>query len=181
MVKKAGKPSVFLDRDGVIVKAHIKNNKPFAVNNIDDFEILPGVKEAIQSLKELDFLVVVVTNQPDISKGLINVNTLNKMHEILMSELAIDDIKFCPHISENNCSCRKPKPGMLLEASSEHLIDLNNSYMIGDRISDIEAGNNAGCKCIFIDYNYSETKGKKIGTSMIVRSLTQAVDLIKKL
>ena len=70
---------------------------------------------------------------------------------------------------------------MLLKASSEHLIDLKNSYMIGDRISDIEAGNNAGCKTIFIDYKYAETKGKKIGTDMIVKSLPHAADLINKL
>ncbi|MEE2704899.1 MAG: HAD family hydrolase [Pseudomonadota bacterium] len=181
MVNRAETPSVFLDRDGVIVKTHIRNNKPFAVNKVDDLVILPGVKEAIERLKKLNFLVIVVTNQPDISKGLININTLDQMHEILMSELAIDDIKFCPHLPENNCSCRKPKPGMLLKASSEHLIDLKNSYMIGDRISDIEAGNNAGCKTIFIDYKYAETKGEKIGTDMIVKSLPHAADLINKL
>ena len=181
MVNRAETPSVFLDRDGVIVKTHIRNNKPFAVNKVDDLVILPGVKEAIERLKKLNFLVIVVTNQPDISNGLINISTLEQMHEILMSELAIDDIRFCPHLPENNCNCRKPKPGMLLEASSEHLIDLRNSYMVGDRISDVEAGNSAGCKTIFIDCNYSETQGKNIGTNMIVKSLPHAVDLINKL
>ena len=83
MVNDANKPSIFLDRDGVVVKTHIRAKKPFAVNNINDFVILPGVKEAIKELKRLGFLVIIVTNQPDISKGLIKIATINKMHEML--------------------------------------------------------------------------------------------------
>ena len=120
MVNDANKPSIFLDRDGVVVKTHIRAKKPFAVNNINDFVILPGVKEAIKELKRLGFLVIIVTNQPDISKGLIKIATINKMHEMLMSQLALDDIKLCPHLSEDKCNCRKPNPGMLLEAAKEY-------------------------------------------------------------
>ena len=179
MVNDANKPSIFLDRDGVVVKTHIRAKKPFAVNNINDFVILPGVKEAIKELKRLGFLVIIVTNQPDISKGLIKIATINKMHEMLMSQLALDDIKLCPHLSEDKCNCRKPNPGMLLEAAKEYSINLKNSYMIGDRVSDIKAGEKAGCKCIFIDHGYAETESENFEINMIVKSLPEAVNLIK--
>ena len=112
-------------------------------------------------------------------KGLIKIATINKMHEMLMSQLALDDIKLCPHLSEDKCNCRKPNPGMLLEAAKEYSINLKNSYMIGDRVSDIKAGEKAGCKCIFIDHGYAETESENFEINMIVKSLPEAVNLIK--
>ena len=151
MVNTANKPSVFLDRDGVIVRTRVIANKPFAVDNVNDFIILPGVKKAIEELKKLDFLVIVVTNQPDISRGLIKKETINKMHEILMSQLDLDDIKLCPHLSEDRCNCRKPNPGLLLEEAYMRNINLEESLFIGDSPNDRFAAEKVGCKFKYVD------------------------------
>jgi D-glycero-D-manno-heptose 1,7-bisphosphate phosphatase len=139
---------VFLDRDGVI------NRKPPEgdyVTRWEDFQILPGVTEGIAQLNRAGFRVIVVTNQRCIAKGLITVPELELMHERMLHLLAqagatISAIYYCPHEAEPVCQCRKPAPGMLLEAAREHGIDLGASWMIGDSESDIQAGKNAGCK-----------------------------------
>ena len=139
---------VFLDRDGVI------NRKPPEGDYItrwESFQILPGVTEGIAQLNHAGFRVIVVTNQRCIAKGLITAAELGSMHERLLDLLAqggakIDAIYYCPHEIEPVCQCRKPAPGMLLEAAQEHGIDLRASWMIGDSESDIEAGKIAGCK-----------------------------------
>ena len=139
---------VFLDRDGVI------NRKPPEgdyVTRWEDFQILPGVTEGIAQLNRAGFRVIVVTNQRCIAKGLITVAELELMHERMLHLLAqagatISAIYYCPHETEPVCQCRKPAPGMLLEAAREHGIDLGASWMIGDSESDIKAGKNAGCK-----------------------------------
>jgi histidinol-phosphate phosphatase family protein len=144
--------AVFLDRDGVI------NQKPAEgeyVTRWEDFHILPGVVEGIARLKQAGFCVIVVTNQRCIAKGLMSVAELQKMHE-RMSDLltrggaAIDGIYYCPHEMEPPCNCRKPAPGMLLDAAREHGIELPASWMIGDSNIDIEAGRNAGCRTAFL-------------------------------
>ena len=140
--------AVFLDRDGVI------NRKPPEGDYItrwEDFYILPGVIEGIAQLNRSGFRVIVVTNQRCIAKGLITTAELELMHKRLLEFLAqsgatIDAIYCCPHEIEPICGCRKPAPGMLLEAAREHEIDLPASWMIGDSESDIKAGKNAGCK-----------------------------------
>ncbi len=139
---------------------------------------MPGAAEAIFSLKEAGFLVVVVTNQPDIANGLVDPQVVAEMHAKMRSKLAIDDVRMCPHNSAAGCECRKPKPGLLFSAAADHNIDLLESYMVGDRISDVMAGSSAGCRSIFIDRHYAETIGQQIGTDMIATSLPGAVRLI---
>ena len=181
MVSMGVKPGVFLDRDGVIVRSIIRNRKPYAVRNLKAFRILPGVQQAISQLKQAGFLLIVVTNQPDIGKGLISEKVMNKMNDILLKKLKIDDIKLCPHKKEDKCVCRKPKPRLIVRAAKEYNIDLSKSYMIGDRLSDMIAGQKAGCKCIFIDRGYEETKRINIEIDLKTTSLPAAVRLIEKL
>ncbi|MEQ9111069.1 MAG: HAD family hydrolase [Rhodospirillaceae bacterium] len=164
-----------MDRDGVVVRSEIRDNKPYAVRKLKDFRLLPGATKSIIQLKSLGFLIVVVTNQPDIENGLVPAAMVEEMHQKLRQKLAIDDIKLCPHNSHAFCSCRKPEPGMLLEAAGDHEIDISNSYMIGDRLSDVQAGLRAGCHCIFIDRRYAETKGREVGTELVATSLPDAV------
>jgi D-glycero-D-manno-heptose 1,7-bisphosphate phosphatase len=140
--------AVFLDRDGVI------NQKPTAglyVTKWEDFHILPGVIEAITLLNQSGFLVIVVTNQRCVAKGLMTVAELDLMHERMTDTLAragamIDETLYCPHEKEPPCDCRKPAPGMLLRAARARGIDLSASWMIGDSDNDMEAGTNAGCQ-----------------------------------
>ena len=171
--------AIFLDRDGVINKVIIKRGLPFAPLSFDLLEILPSIKESILRLKKLNFVCLVVTNQPDVSRKKIEKKTVIKMNNYLKDEIKLDDIFVCYHDDHDNCKCRKPKPGLLLEASKKWDIDLKKSYMIGDRWKDIEAGRCVGCKTIFIDYNYKEAKPKH--PNFTTDSLFSSVHIIEKL
>ncbi|MBL8630570.1 MAG: HAD-IIIA family hydrolase [Rhodospirillaceae bacterium] len=162
----------------MIVRSHVRDGKAYAVRRLKDFRFLPGAKDAISRLKKAGFRVVVVTNQPDIANGLVDPQIVAEMHAKMRAKLAIDDVRMCPHNSAAGCKCRKPKPGLLLKAAADHNIDLLESYMVGDRISDVKAGTSAGCRTIFIDRHYAETVGQEIGTDMIATSLPGAVRLI---
>ena len=172
------KKAVFLDRDGVINKTFIKNGLPESPNSLSELEILPRVKESILRLKKLNFICLVVTNQPDVQRGKIKKNTIIKMNNFLKKKIELDDIFVCYHDDKDNCNCRKPKPGLLLQAGKKWNVDFKKSFMIGDRWRDIEAGKNLGCKTIFLDYKYNETKPKK--PSFVSDTLLNAVHIIEK-
>jgi D-glycero-D-manno-heptose 1,7-bisphosphate phosphatase len=140
--------AVFLDRDGVI------NQKPKEgeyITSWDDFHILPGVADGIALLNRAGYMVVVVTNQRCVAQGLLSVAELEKIHEQMSQALSragakLDGIYYCPHDCGLSCNCRKPAPGMLLEAAQIHGIDLGSSWMVGDSAIDMQAGKSAGCK-----------------------------------
>lgn len=168
--------AVFLDRDGVISANVLRDGRPVAPTSMADFRILPGVEEATRRLKELGFVLVVVTNQPDITAGRNTMAMLEAMHNEMRRRLPLDEIKVCVHVDADGCHCRKPKPGMLLDAARERGIDLSQSIMIGDRWRDIAAGLAAGCSTILID---AETDQDKPSTpNRTVRSLPEAVAYI---
>ena len=168
--------AVFLDRDGVINKAIIKNGKPFPPASLDAFEFLPGVESAALALRKAGFLIVVVTNQPDVATGLQAREVVESMHKKLHDAAICDYIKVCYHTDDDACACRKPKPGMLLEAAKEWQIDLQRSFMVGDRWRDVVAGKAAGCQTFFIDYQYREQSAEK--PDAVVDSLEEAAKLI---
>ena len=134
----------------------MRGGKAYAPRRLEDFRLLPGVPKAMAALKRAGFLVVVVTNQPDIGNGLVAASTVEAMHAKLRSRVPVDDIRVCPHRQDAGCSCRKPKPGMLRVAARRWNIDLKNSYMVGDRGSDIVAGKAVGCYTLLINRHYSE-------------------------
>jgi D-sedoheptulose 7-phosphate isomerase len=169
--------AVFLDRDGVINRAFVRDGKPFPPPTLQELEILPGVSEALHDLKSHGFKLLVVTNQPDVGRGKLSSQALDAMHQALRASLPLDDILVCCHTDKDNCDCRKPMPGMLLEAAKKHSVDLASSFMVGDRWRDIEAGYNAGCKTILIDYGYSE-KPPDREPDLRVASLREAADWI---
>lgn len=165
--------AIFLDRDGTI------NKYVGFLRNIDDFELIDGVAEAIRKINESGYLAIVVTNQPVIARGEVSFNELeeihNKMETLLGKEGAyLDAIYYCPHHPHKgyegerpelkiDCDCRKPKPGMLLKAAEDFNIDLSQSWMIGDGQNDVVAGINAGCKTVLIgdsNENYGQTESK---------------------
>lgn len=169
--------AVFLDRDGVINRSLVREGKPYAPTRISEFELLPGVPAALSRLRQHGFLNIVVTNQPDIATGKQRREDLDALHQQLLTKLAVDAIKVCCHVDADDCDCRKPKPGLLLEAAREFNIDLGQSFMVGDRWRDIAAGQLAGCKsCFFIDYAYSEKGPEQPFT--VVKSLENSVGLI---
>ena len=152
--------AVFLDRDGVLNRGFVKNGKSYAPRNIRDFKLLPYAAGSIQRLKESGFLVIVITNQPDINNGLVTFSEVDAMHSLLRKKTQITDVFVCPHSQLENCDCRKPKPGMLIEAARKYNIDLKRSFMVGDRATDIEAGLQAGCRTIFLNRHYKESPPK---------------------
>lgn len=164
--------AIFLDRDGVINKSFVVDGKPYAPTRLVDFEILPDVQESLFRLKDAGYIIIIITNQPDLSTGKQTPESLEEIHNYLSAQCPIDLIKICSHTSEDHCYCRKPNPGMIFEAAKELSIDLAQSFMIGDRWKDVEAGQRAGCKeTFFIDYGYKEKKPE--GTFSMVKSLKE--------
>ena len=120
--------AVFADRDGVLCANVMRDGRPVAPTRLEDFRLLPGVEDSVRALKSAGYLVIVVTNQPDVGTGRTPRATVEAMHDIIRSTLDVDDIKACFHTNADGCTCRKPKPGMILEAAAERAIDLPASY-----------------------------------------------------
>lgn len=165
--------AVFLDRDGTI---NVEKNY---LHKIEDFEFNPGALEAIKRLKEAGFLVIVVSNQAGIARGYFDEQAVEKLHQHIQSELvgygtSIDAFYFCPHHPTEGfgaykvvCDCRKGAPGMLLQAAEEHNIDLQQSFMVGDKLADIEAGQRAGCLPVLVLTGYGESVASEVEVTLV--------------
>jgi len=164
--------AVFLDRDGVINRALERESKPYPPRNLDEFEILPEVPAACAKLKAAGFLLVVVTNQPDVARGTQRREVVDAIHARLRAELPLDDVRACFHDDADGCACRKPAPGLLLQAARDHRLALEACYLVGDRWRDVEAGQAAGCRTIFIDHGWAERR--PASPSATVASLAEA-------
>ena len=174
--------AIFIDRDGTINK-YI----PF-LNSIAEFELIPGVSDAIKKINESGYLAIVVTNQPVIARGELTIHELSEMHKKMETLLGlegcyINDIFVCPHHPDKgfegevealkiDCNCRKPKPGLLLAAAEKYNIDLTQSWMIGDSPCDVEAGNQAGCYTAYIG---KEDNGQKLTVSSLKDFIDQVI------
>lgn len=150
--------AVFLDRDGVINEAVVINGKPYPPPSLSELKLIPGVKDGVYQLKKAGYKIFVITNQPDVARGITPVENIHLIHSYLKVELDLDEVRCCFHDDTDNCQCRKPKPGMILELTEKWDIDLSTSYLIGDRWRDIEAGKAANITSILIDYGYNEKK-----------------------
>ncbi len=148
--------AVFLDRDGVLNQAIVRDGRPYPPATLDQFEIFPGVPAALRTLAGAGFRLIVVTNQPDVACGAQRMEVVEAMHADLRAALPLDDIRVCWEADGPANHRYKPKPGMLLEAARDHDIDLSRSYMVGDRWRDIGAGKAVGCFTILIDRGYDE-------------------------
>jgi D-glycero-D-manno-heptose 1,7-bisphosphate phosphatase len=171
--------AVFLDRDGVINRAVVREGKPYPPAGLEELEILPGVREALDQLKDAGFVLVVVSNQPDVARGTTARDAVETINAKLAESLPVDDFRMCYHDSGDGCDCRKPKPGMLLVAARDQGIDLSSSFMVGDRWRDVEAGQRAGCTTLFIDYGYDERQPE--ACDYRVKSLPEAAKIILSL
>ncbi len=168
MLKTEKLPAVFLDRDGTI------NVEKEYLHRVADFEFIDGVPEVIRALKSAGYLIIVVTNQSGVARGYYSLDDVSNLHEYIQGELAksgsaIDAFYVCPHHPtegrgeyRRDCDCRKGAPGMLLQAAAEHDIDLSRSFMVGDKVADIEAAENAGCKPIMVLTGYGQSESAKL-------------------
>jgi D-glycero-D-manno-heptose 1,7-bisphosphate phosphatase len=175
------KKVVFLDRDGTICEDVDYLSHP------DDLKIFPFASEAVRMLNENGFLVILITNQSGIAHGFFDENALREIHEKLVSELAeqnaeLDAIYFCPHNSVDDCACRKPKTGMIEQATKDFSIDLGNSWMIGDKAIDVETGFNAKTKTALVmsGYGRREIQNLKKQPTITAENLLFAVKEILK-
>jgi D-glycero-D-manno-heptose 1,7-bisphosphate phosphatase len=174
---KAAARAVFLDRDGVLNRAIVRDGKPYPPASVAELEIVDDAASSLARLKNLGFLLLVVTNQPDVARGTQTLDAIQDLHEVMRQTLPLDDFLICPHDDRDGCRCRKPLPGLFLEAETRYGIDLGRSFMIGDRWRDIDAGRAAGCRTVYLDQNYRE-RGPSYPPDVTAVSLSDAVDWI---
>jgi D-glycero-D-manno-heptose 1,7-bisphosphate phosphatase len=167
--------AVFLDRDGVINRAPVRDGKPFSPQSSAALELEEGAADGLRKLAEAGFRLIVVTNQPDVARGTQTEEAVEAIHEQLRKTLPLDEIIACYHDGDA-CDCRKPKPGSLLDAARRHGLELDRSFMVGDRWRDVEAGQRAGCRCLFVDHGYREQQ--PAGAFVRVSSLLAAAEWI---
>lgn len=169
-------PAAFLDRDGVLNRAIVRDGRPYPPASVAELEILPGVPRALEALRTAGLRLIVVSNQPDVARGSTSQASVDAINDALMRALPLDAIRCCLHDTHHDCACRKPRPGLLLQAAADFDIDLSMSWMVGDRWRDIAAGRAAGCHTIFIDYAYKEAQPEQMDHR--VASLPEAVPII---
>jgi D-glycero-D-manno-heptose 1,7-bisphosphate phosphatase len=154
--QSGGARAIFLDRDGVLNRAMVREGRPYPPAALEALEILPGVPDAVRRLHDAGFLVIGATNQPDVARGTQRREVVEAMNAQLMAAMPITAILVCYEDGED-CPRRKPNPGLLLEAAGAYGIDLSASFMVGDRWRDVEAGRRAGCQTVFLDRGYAES------------------------
>lgn len=145
---------VFLDRDGVINRAHLEDGIPRGPATLDALDVLPGVFEALTQLRAAGFRLIVVTNQPDVARGRVPRAVVDAMHARLLATLPLDEIRVCYHDDADGCACRKPKPGLLTQGPP---VNMAGSVMVGDRWRDVEAGRAAGCATVLVESDSNES------------------------
>lgn len=169
--------AVFLDRDGILNQSIIRNGKPYPPRSLEEFFIFPGLAERLTRIKAKGFALIVVTNQPDVARGKTSRKLVDTLNRVLLDHLPIDHVLVCFHDDSDNCDCRKPHPGLFHQARERFSIDLEDSYMVGDRWRDIGAGLAAGCITVFVDYGYKEEfKCKR--ADQLCQSSIEALDWI---
>ena len=169
--------AVFLDRDGVLNEVDVRDGIPHPPDGVGGMRLLPGVVEACHRLRHLGFALVVVTNQPDIARGKQTRDEVDWMHDVLRRRLPLDEIVICVHDDIDDCQCRKPRPGMILDAAARLDLHLAGSFCVGDRWRDVEAGKRAGVMTIFVDRGYGERH--PTDPDAVVANLPDAVKIIE--
>lgn len=146
----AVRPAVFLDRDGVLIDTHVVDGVTRPPADVSQMRVLPGVDVAVARLRDAGFALVVVTNQPDVRRGLQRRDRVLAINDALRERFAFDAVQVCFHDTPDACACRKPEPGLLVDAARALALELAESYMVGDRATDVEAGRRAGCRTVFV-------------------------------
>lgn len=169
--------AVFFDRDGVLNHSTMRAGKPHPPSHVGELRVWDDAKESVRLVVEAGFLPVIVTNQPDVARGTQRLETVAEINGEVARQTGITEVYTCYHDDADDCACRKPKPGLMLRAAADLGLDLSRSYLIGDRVKDIEAGRAAGCVTVFIDLQYPET-AIDVGAELRASSLREAVDWI---
>lgn len=172
----SGRPAVFLDRDGVLNEAVVVGGRPFPPDSVADLVLTPGVEDACAALRGAGFLLIMVTNQPDIARRTRDRAVVDAINDELRRRLGLDGVLVCAHDDGDGCGCRKPRPGMILEAAGRWQVPLTESVMVGDRWRDIAAGRSAGCRTVLLARHYDERPAA--GADLVTGTLRDAVPWI---
>jgi D-glycero-D-manno-heptose 1,7-bisphosphate phosphatase len=148
--------ALFLDRDGVVIKTLVMNGNPVANHNLETLEYMPGILDLVSFAKDRRMVPVLITNQPDITRGIVSKDLVDEMNSEILSKTGIEEVFMCCHDDIDHCDCRKPFPGLFNQAKSMLNLDLETSYMVGDRWRDIQAAQKVGVKPIYLDSDYQE-------------------------
>lgn len=167
--------AIFFDRDGVINRPIIKRGRPYSPNSLKKFILLPNVKKTIEKLNK-KFLIIIISNQPEVARGNLTLSTLKKINTKIKNKLKIHDIYYCTHDDLDKCKCRKPKIGMLIKAKKKWKINFRKSFLVGDRWNDMLAGKRAKCKTIYLDRNYNEIKPKFFDYK--IKNISKLLDIV---
>jgi D-glycero-D-manno-heptose 1,7-bisphosphate phosphatase len=169
-----GRRAVFLDRDGVVNRVVRRDGRPASPRSLEELALEPGAERAAAALRDAGFLVFVVTNQPDLARGLLAPAVHEAIMERVKEAVAPDDLLVCPHDDADDCACRKPRPGMLLQLAERWGVELPSSYLVGDSWKDMAAARAAGCRAILIRADYNEG----VAADHTVNSLGEAGNVI---
>lgn len=172
-----GIAAVFLDRDGILNRPIVRDGRPYPPASLDEVEILPGVVHSLQQLASAGYLLIGVTNQPDVVRAAQTREAVEAINSHILSELPVTEIFTCFHDNQDNCLCRKPKPGLILQGANKYGVDLMKSWMVGDRWKDISAGQAVGLRTVFVNYNYNETYSGPFA-DFIIEDLTSLAEII---
>lgn len=165
--------AVFLDRDGVLTSLRTEGGVQRPPSSLSELELMPGAAQACRSLRRLGYVLVMITNQPDVPRGRTQREAVDAINDVVASRLALDDVRVCYHDDPDECECRKPRPGMIIDAAQDLALNLRSSFVIGDRWRDVEAGRRAGCRTILLDGSPDE--GLSCSPDFRARSLTEAL------
>lgn len=168
------KLGVFIERDGVLNKVRVERQHQVSPLTLEEFHVLKEPVALLKKLKAAGFMLIATTNQPGISRGYQNRRELDRMHELLKRMLPLDDLLVCPHDESDRCPCRKPKPGLLMEAGFKWHLDLDRSFVLSDKWQDAEAARAAGCTSVMIQSPWIGN----VHRDFLVPDLAAAVDKI---
>ena len=175
--------AIFWDRDGIINQINVKNGKSLSPRKFSNFKVFPFVHDLLTEIKKLGYLNLIFTNQPDISRGLMKPEELNFMHKFLLDNYPISKIYFCPHSNEDNCLCRKPLPGMIFSGIKDFSLDTQKCFVVGDRITDIIAGDSGGIKNLYLlkkSYSLTCYGYNKLLNYQVISDIRELLTILRK-
>jgi D-glycero-D-manno-heptose 1,7-bisphosphate phosphatase len=175
----SGARAVFLDRDGVLNEIVLRDGRVESPRTLDEFRLAPGARDAVHRLRDAGLPALVVTNQPDVARGLLPADVLAGMNARLREDVGVDDVRVCPHEDADSCECRKPLPGMLRELATRWEVDLERSFMVGDTWRDMMAGRSAGCTTVLVRTAYNDDASGDVEVGSVEEAATWILDAAK--
>jgi D-glycero-D-manno-heptose 1,7-bisphosphate phosphatase len=155
-VVKKRERALFLDRDGVVIKTLVINGKPVANHDLENLEYVPGIFDLVSFARDRNLVPILITNQPDVARGIVEKDLVDEMNSRIVTETGIEKVFMCCHDDTDRCDCRKPLPGLFYQARLLMNLDLENSFMVGDRWRDVQAAQKAGIEPIYLEGDYQE-------------------------